>query len=113
MRNVAETVQHNVKGQPVKGDFHDIADAAQEPQEDEQYRPRANDENLVGTMANTGSIPTRSETDTPHTAPDTNRDLMDERDVAPIRMDDNGNTSLNIRQINQRNQRIRSADAQY
>lgn len=107
MRNVAETVQHNVKGEPVKGDFHDIANVVQEPQEDQQYRPNANDVNLVGTVARAAQ---GSETATQHTVVDTNRDLLSERDVAPIPMDDNGN-EMSMRQIE--NRRIRSADTQY
>lgn len=103
MRGVAETVQHNVKGQPVKGDFLDFGDAAAEAQEEQQYRPTANDVHLVGTAA---ARPATGDTASQQTAVDTARELLSEREVAPVRMDDAGD-AMHAREINPR---VRTAD---
>lgn len=85
-RSEIETVQHNVKGQPVKGDFLDFGDAAADAIEEQQYRPTANDVNLVG-IARQGS---GVETVTQQSAVDTARELFSERDVAAVRPEDEG-----------------------
>lgn len=103
MRGVAETVQHNVKGQPVKGDFLDFGDAAAEAREEEQYRPTANDVHLVGTAA---ARPATGDTASQQTAVDTARELLSEREVAPVRLDDAGD-AMHAREINPR---VRTAD---
>ena len=82
MRTVAQTVEHNVKGQPVKGDFLDIR-ATDEPQEDQQYHLRVNDVHQLGTLR-----PPTAESQSQNTAVDTARELLTDRDTAPVRIDE-------------------------
>lgn len=82
-------MQHKIKGELVKNEFHDLGLASTDPQdshqdENEQYRPSSRDAQHLGVASRPGTAESSSQ----HTHVETARDLLNEREVAAVRMEE-------------------------
>lgn len=82
VRSVAQNVDYQVQGEPIKGDFLDIQVANLD--NGYQYKPRATSIRQIGSARPQSNLSHHS----PRTAVDTARELLSESEVASVRINE-------------------------